>query len=269
MPAGRLLRALRPVGRPRRRIHSSYGGGRLHSSYTRAGKAVQPQARPDGTREEADTEPTPRDVDPATEEDPVPEPEPEPEPEPTPDTAEPARAEEAKDAAPESAGEGEGKKPQGESKDDEPGPMEVLYMREPTVVPGKHHPPMPYTHYFDTYLMVNRLTSAGFKKGGGVTTMKAVRALLGGKMEEAQGRLVSKGDVDNVSGLSRAPCSFIHGSCTRPARCRFIHFIPRESIHSLSYTCPVFIPHNHTKLQTIQTKPSKTPNKLPNKRGKG
>ncbi|KAL2107254.1 hypothetical protein VUR80DRAFT_5518 [Thermomyces stellatus] len=85
--------------------------------------------------------------------------------------------------------------------------MEVLCMREPTIVPGKTHPPMPYTHYFDTYLMVNRLTDAGFKKGQAVTTMKAVRALLGAKMEEAQARLVSKGDVDNETYLFKAACS--------------------------------------------------------------
>lgn len=194
MPAGRLLRALRPVGRPR-----------LQSSYTRAGKAVQPQsdrdpAKETGAGEARDAGPAPEDT--ATSE-------------PAPASPRATDAAETRDAAQNASEEKQ-------SGGDAPGPMEVLCMREPTIVPGKTHPPMPYTHYFDTYLMVNRLTDAGFKKGQAVTTMKAVRALLGAKMEEAQARLVSKGDVDNVSGHSRVPSS-IHKSCTGLPSINLLH----------------------------------------------
>ena len=232
MPAGRLLRALRPVGLTR---HP------LHSSYTRAGKAVQPQAGADAAKE-ANAESN-QDVGPTLEEVAAPDP--------TPDSSESARAEETKDAAPQNSSEG---KQAGEGREDAPGPMEVLYMREPTVVPGKKHPPMPYTHYFDTYLMVNRLTDAGFKKGEAVTTMKAVRALLGAKMEEAQGRLVSKGDVDNVSRLYRVLVLSITEA---------VHI--SSGINAfLSFHARPFI-----KLSPSLFYPSysyKTPNKLPNKK---
>lgn len=225
MPAGRLLGALRPVGR------------RLQTSYTRAGKAVQPQANR-GAGREVDAEAA-RDADPAGEEAAVPKP--------TPDSKESGRAEEDKDAEPQNAAE---RKQEGEARDEPPGPMEVLYMREPTVVPGKKHPPMPYTHYFDTYQMVNRLTSAGFQKGAAVTTMKAVRALLGAKMQEAQERLVSKGDVDNVSGgLARVSVHSFTEAVLVSLGTNSIPSIPRW-FPSLSYPYPILMYHTRTEFQT-------------------
>lgn len=167
MPAGRLLRLLRSVGRPRH-----------HSTYRRVGKAVQPPgADPDARDGGGGMSPN----DPATD---APEPR-----HPNPEPREEAAAQNPEGEAREAP----------RAEESSAGPMEVLYMREPSVVPGKQHPPMPFTHYFDTYEMVNRLTAAEFKRGQAVSTMKAVRMLLRDKMEEAQGRLVSKGDVDNVS----------------------------------------------------------------------
>ena len=199
MPAGRLLRLVRPVGRH-------------HATYTRVGKAVRPLSRRKEakasvgsaarsqesretrstreTRETKDTadkkEPTPEDAALAT----------------TPNTPESSRTTQNENP------EANETKDESSPESNKSGPMDaVLYMRGPAIEPptaSRTHPPMPFTHYFDTYEMVNRLTDSKFQRGQAITTMKAVRALLGGKMVEAQNRLVSKGDVDNVRLLS--PC---------------------------------------------------------------
>lgn len=205
MPAGRLLRLVRPVGRH-------------HATYSRVGKAVRPLSRRkeakstveaaakareskehraarearEATAARDSKEPTAEDGALAT----------------TPNNPESSRT--AQDENPEA----EGKKDERSPESNKSGPMDaVLYMRGPAIEPpmaSRTHPPMPFTHYFDTYQMVNRLTDAEFQRGQAVTTMKAVRALLGGKMEEAQKTLVSKGDVDNVGPFSLcvAPSSY-------------------------------------------------------------
>lgn len=225
MPAGRLLRLARPVGR------------RAQATYTRVGKAVQPQGTPEGQVPEREVDPAPEDT--------------APEPTPTPTPNHPSEAPRAAEDGGAQQGGAQQDASAGEAK--EAGPMEVLYMREPTVVPGKNHPPMPYTHYFDTYLMVNRLTDAGFGRGEAVTTMKAVRALLGDKMTEAQGRLVSKGDVDNV-GLSGP----VRGSsASSPSHHRNARSFPTH-YHITIAVLSILIPHNHTKTQDPKNKNPQT-----------
>ncbi|CAI4219192.1 unnamed protein product [Parascedosporium putredinis] len=60
-------------------------------------------------------------------------------------------------------------------------------------------PPLPFSHFFDSYAMVNRLVEAGYARPQSVTMMKAMRELLRDKMTAAQEDLVSKSDVDNVN----------------------------------------------------------------------
>lgn len=81
------------------------------------------------------------------------------------------------------------------------GPMEtVLYMNGPpgSISAAKPHPPLPFSHYFDSYAMVNKLVEAGFERRQAIIIMMAIRGLLREKMAAAQAALVSKGDVDNV-----------------------------------------------------------------------
>lgn len=193
------------------------------------------------------------------------------EPRETRETRETSDARDSKDPAPEDAAveatqeSSETSRPQeeppepNESKDERSpessrsGPMDaVLYMRGPAIEPpsaNRTHPPMPFTHYFDTYQMVNRLTDAKFQRGQAVTTMKAVRSLLGGKMEEAQKTLVSKGDVDNV-GLLFPSCHF-PVACPqklRPCQAHLTHLtfmtrVFRSPHYSLSY--PFSYPYSY------------------------
>ena len=240
MPAGRLLRLGRPVGR---------ACLRPQSTYTRVGKAVQPQAKREAAKEGSEAKgPEAKESAPLTE-DVAP-------PEPTPTSLGHHRAAETKDAS-QNASEG---KQANEGREDTAGPMEVLYMREPTVIPGKEHPPMPFTHYFDTYLMVNRLTNAGFKKGEAITTMKAIRALLGGKMEEAQGRLVSKGDVDNVGPLRLVP-RITYSSSFGHIGCHSSRILAGFRISLLSLL--LFMPHTHTIPKPISSRTNKRKKEQP------
>ncbi|SPO02872.1 uncharacterized protein DNG_05550 [Cephalotrichum gorgonifer] len=184
MPTGRslLLRLARPVGR------------RHHATYTRRGKAVQPPPADSAGAEPARDVPPEHAAEDASR------------------GPEPSTDAELKSSADGAAGADEQQQQPTASRHDKAGPIDaILYMREPSLMSpprmARKQPSGPLTHYFDTYAIVNRLTDAGFQRGQAITTMKAVRALLGDKMGEAQGRLVSRSDVDNESYLFKAACS--------------------------------------------------------------
>ena len=268
MPAGRLLRLVRPVGRH-------------HATYTRVGKAVRPLSRrkeakgPVGSaaksQESKDTRDTSRISDARDSKEPSPE---DGALATTPNTPDSSRTTQNEHS------EANEQKDERSPESNRSGPMDaVLYMRGPAIEPptaSRTHPPMPFTHYFDTYEMVNRLTDAKFQRGQAITTMKAVRALLGGKMQEAQKRLVSKGDVDNVCllsllGLSRCPVVIllVRRSC---GHLKLISFSPHIS-HLTSTETSVSLPHyslsypvwSHTHTRTkIQIRNKERKNKKEN-----
>lgn len=84
------------------------------------------------------------------------------------------------------------------------GPLEaVLHMQPPEQV-ARQHPsmsPPPYVHHFDSYSLVKQLEEGGYSREQAVTSMKAIRKLLAKHLDVAQQSLVSKSDVENVSGL--------------------------------------------------------------------
>lgn len=91
-------------------------------------------------------------------------------------------------------------------------PLEtVLNMPPPESIkdvdkPPELHPP-PYIHHFDTYGIVQRLSSQGFTSSQSETIMKAVRTILADNMDLARRGLVSKSNVENETYLFKAACS--------------------------------------------------------------
>lgn len=77
----------------------------------------------------------------------------------------------------------------------------VLQMPSPTEEAEQKPPHLqapPYVHHFDTWGLVRRLVEGGYTQEQAVTTMKAVRGILGGNMQLARDGLVSKSNVENV-----------------------------------------------------------------------
>ncbi|KAG5999118.1 hypothetical protein E4U43_002269 [Claviceps pusilla] len=70
-----------------------------------------------------------------------------------------------------------------------------------------HMTPPPYVHHFDSYSMVKLLEEGGYTRDQAVSSMKAIRTILGGNLEVAQRSLVSKSDVENETYLFHAACS--------------------------------------------------------------
>jgi len=93
----------------------------------------------------------------------------------------------------------------------EPKPLEtVLHMPSPQEEEQRKPPHLktpPYVHHFDTYSLVKDLTKSGFTEDQSITTMKAVRGILGDNISLARRSLVSKSNVENETYLFRAACS--------------------------------------------------------------
>lgn len=72
-----------------------------------------------------------------------------------------------------------------------------------------HLEPSPYEHHFDTYSLVQQLSSedSAFTLDQATTLMKAIRLQLALNLELAKDGLVSKSDIENESYLFRAACS--------------------------------------------------------------
>ncbi|KAK3111631.1 hypothetical protein LTR53_012914 [Teratosphaeriaceae sp. CCFEE 6253] len=70
-----------------------------------------------------------------------------------------------------------------------------------------HLDPPRYIHHFDTYSLVNHLTSSGWSTPHATSAMKAVRLMLADNMELAKAALVSKSMVENETYLFRAACA--------------------------------------------------------------
>ncbi|PKS10004.1 hypothetical protein jhhlp_004628 [Lomentospora prolificans] len=208
MPTGRLtslypriarvLRQAEPLARPRPVVAPRTAVRRHTSNIRRHGKAVQFHSAKGGEGTQAKEHPG----EPATEQEaPAQEPDDSPDASPSPPT-------------PEETKRSEEEVQEAKSEAKKSGPMEtVLYMNGPpgSIAAVKTHPPMPFSHFFDSYAMVNRLVEAGYERSQAITMMKAVRGLLRDKMAAAQEDLVSKSDVDNSDEqetyLFKAACS--------------------------------------------------------------
>lgn len=82
------------------------------------------------------------------------------------------------------------------------GPMEaVLHMPPPDSAQHPHISKPTYVHHFDTYTLVKQLQVGGYTQAQAITVMKAIRANLAQNLDVAQGGLVGKSDVDNVSEI--------------------------------------------------------------------
>lgn len=95
-------------------------------------------------------------------------------------------------------------------------PLDEVLGKEPPKKGHRTHPsmsPPPYVHHFDSYSMVKQLQDGGYTSSQAIEAMKGIRALLAQNLDVAQESLVSKSDVENVSG-GRAEgrvCSFGFG----------------------------------------------------------
>ncbi|KFG86231.1 hypothetical protein MANI_008600 [Metarhizium anisopliae] len=83
----------------------------------------------------------------------------------------------------------------------------VLHMPSPDKVEHPHMAPPPYVHHFDSYSLVKQLEEGGYSREQAVTSMKAIRKILGQNLDVAQKSLVSKSDVENETYLFQAACS--------------------------------------------------------------
>ncbi|QPH02169.1 hypothetical protein C2857_006375 [Epichloe festucae Fl1] len=83
----------------------------------------------------------------------------------------------------------------------------VLHMPSPDKVQHPHMRPPPYVHHFDSWSMVKQLEEGGYTRDQAISSMKAIRKILGGNLEVAQKSLVSKSDVENETYLFHAACS--------------------------------------------------------------
>lgn len=83
----------------------------------------------------------------------------------------------------------------------------VLHMPSPDKVKHPHMRPPPYVHHFDSWSMVKQLEEGGYTRDQAISSMKAIRKILGGNLEVAQKSLVSKSDVENETYLFHAACS--------------------------------------------------------------
>lgn len=79
----------------------------------------------------------------------------------------------------------------------------VLHMPSPDKVEHPHMAPPPYVHHFDSYSLVKQLEEGGYSREQAVTSMKAIRKILGQNLDVAQKSLVSKSDVENVRVQSK------------------------------------------------------------------
>jgi len=64
-----------------------------------------------------------------------------------------------------------------------------------------------YTHHFDTYASVQRLSAGGFSQSQSIVAMKLLRALLDKNLADARENLVSKSNIENETYLFQAACS--------------------------------------------------------------
>ncbi|KAG5973381.1 hypothetical protein E4U55_000576 [Claviceps digitariae] len=83
----------------------------------------------------------------------------------------------------------------------------VMHMPLPDKTQHPHMTPPPYVHHFDSYSMVKLLEEGGYTRDQAVSSMKAIRTILGGNLDVAQRSLVSKSDVENEAYLFHAACS--------------------------------------------------------------
>lgn len=87
----------------------------------------------------------------------------------------------------------------------------VLSMPSPADESLEDKPPHlqtpPYVHHFDTYGLVQGLSSGGFTADQSTTVMKAVRTILTENMDLAKRGLVSKSNVENETYLFKAASS--------------------------------------------------------------
>ncbi|KAG5940471.1 hypothetical protein E4U53_007588 [Claviceps sorghi] len=83
----------------------------------------------------------------------------------------------------------------------------MLHVPSPDKVKHPHMAPPPYVHHFDSYSMVKLLEEGGYTRDQAVSSMKAIRTILGGNLDVAQRSLVSKSDVENETYLFHAACS--------------------------------------------------------------
>lgn len=87
----------------------------------------------------------------------------------------------------------------------------VLSMPSPADESQEDKPPHlqtpPYVHHFDTYGLVQGLSSGGFTADQSTTVMKAVRTILTENMDLAKRGLVSKSNVENETYLFKAASS--------------------------------------------------------------
>ncbi|TID20325.1 hypothetical protein E2P81_ATG07627 [Venturia nashicola] len=87
----------------------------------------------------------------------------------------------------------------------------VLSMPSPADDSQEDKPPHlqtpPYVHHFDTYSLVQGLSSGGFTADQSTTVMKAVRTILTENMDLARRGLVSKSNVENEQYLFKAASS--------------------------------------------------------------
>lgn len=67
--------------------------------------------------------------------------------------------------------------------------------------------PRDYTHHFDTYTSVQRLSAGSFTQSQSIVTMKLLRALLDKNLTAARENLVSKSNIENETYLFQAACS--------------------------------------------------------------
>ncbi|KAG5915976.1 hypothetical protein E4U42_007858 [Claviceps africana] len=98
----------------------------------------------------------------------------------------------------------------GESSPPPPPPppsLDAVAMPSPDKVKHPHMTPPPYVHHFDSYSMVKLLEEGGYSRDQAVSSMKAIRTILGGNLDVAQRSLVSKSDVENEAYLFHAACS--------------------------------------------------------------
>ncbi|RMZ91425.1 hypothetical protein DV736_g1348, partial [Chaetothyriales sp. CBS 134916] len=85
-----------------------------------------------------------------------------------------------------------------------------LVLSVPEESPNKHPhlEPSPYEHHFDTYSLVQQLsTSNSYTPDQAITLMKAIRHMLALNLIVAKESLVSKSDTENEAYLFRAACS--------------------------------------------------------------
>ncbi|KGO68172.1 Protein of unknown function DUF1640 [Penicillium italicum] len=75
-----------------------------------------------------------------------------------------------------------------------------------------HLSPAPYVHPFDTYSLVQDLSTGGYSEEQSTTIMKAVRAILQNNLSLARESLTSKSDVENEEYLFKAACSELQSS---------------------------------------------------------